>query len=191
MSLLDAFRRRSQPATWREENVLLIADLDRFELNGVGFGQPVEDLRFLGPGASGAFDYPAKGLQLDVDSHGRLDGLGLALRSGAYLDQVNPEGVREFAGRIRLRGRDWVAHELKGENDFVVAWGEPYWRDTDEDETLVFFEFARHEVQVELTRSGVPQVLFITAHPLMADPAQRESYGVTAPWPPRDLAGAP
>lgn len=177
--------------TWREEKVLLVADLDRFELNGVGFGEPVEELRFLGPSASGAFDYPAKGLQLDVDSAGRLDGLALALRRGAYLDQASPERVREFSGRIRVRGRDWAPNELNGESDFVVAWGQPYWRDTDEDETLVFFEFGRCEVQVELTLDGVPQILIVTPHPLMADPTQRESYGVTEPWPPQHLAGTP
>ncbi len=191
MSFFDAFRRRSRTSTWREERgVLLVADLDRFELNGVGLGGGVESLRFLGPSESAGFDYPSKGLQLDVDQDGLLEGIVLALRSGAYLGQAKQELVREFAGRIRLGGRDRTPRELRGEFDFVAAWGEPYWRDIDEDETLLFFEFARHEVQVELTTEGVPQVLIVTPEPLMADSAQRDRYGVTKAWPPQHLADA-
>jgi hypothetical protein len=191
MSIFDAFRSRSPTSAWREElGFLLVADLDRFELNGVGFGADIEGLRFLGPSESKWFDYPSKGLQLDVDSGARLEGLVLALRGGVYLGQAKPEHVRQFAGRIRMNGRDWTPAELRSESDFVAAWGEPYWRDEDEDETLLFFEFDQGEVQVELSLEGVPQVLIVTPEPLMADSAQRESYGVTKSWPPSGLTSA-
>jgi len=191
MSILDWFQRRAPTAGWREDPGLqLVADLEVFELNGVGFGDDVEGLRFLGPSETRWYDYPSKGLQLDVDSKGRLEGLVLALRGGVYLGPTKPERVRQFAGRIRLNGRDWAPLELRGESDFIATWGEPYWRDEDEDEKLLFFEFDQCEVQVELTLEGVPQVLIVTSEPLMADPAQRDSYGVTKPWPPSELSSA-
>jgi len=185
MSILDAFRSRSATAEWREDlGFLLVADLERFELNGVGFGEDVEGLSFLGPSESKWFDYPRKGLQLDADSKGRLEGLVLALRDGVYLGRVEPERVQRFTGRIRMNGREWEPAELRDESDFVAAWGEPYWRDEDEEEVILFFEFDQGEVQVELTLEGVPQILIVTPNPLMADSTQRESYGVTKSWPP-------
>jgi len=191
MSIFDAFRRKSPTAAWRADlTALLVLDLDRFELNGVGFGGEVAGLRFLGPSESKAFDYPSKGLQLDVDSSGLLEGLVVSLRGGVYLGATPPGSVKEFAGRIRLSGRDLAPHELRSASDFVEAWGEPYWRDQDEDEILLFFEFESGEVQVELTQEGVPQVLLVTPEPLMADLAQRQAYQVTAPWPPSNLASA-
>jgi hypothetical protein len=191
MSILDVFRSRSRTASWREDSrIRLVADLDLFELNDVGFGRGVAALSFLGPSESKGFDYPSKGLQLEVGSEGRFEGLVLALRDGVYLGQTKPERVRRFAGRIRVGGREWAPMEMRGESDFIAAWGDPYWRDQDEDETLLFFEFDRGEVQVELTLEGVPQVLVATPEPLLADPAQRESYGVTKPWPPSGLASA-
>lgn len=191
MSIFDAFRRKSPTSRWREElNALLAVDLDHFGLNGVGFGGSVDNLRFLGPSESADFDYPSKGLLLDVDS-GRLDGLVIALRGGVYLGATPPDRVRPFAGRIRLGGRDRTPQELRTESDFVAVWGEPYWRDVDEDEILLFFEFESGEVQVELTLEGVPQVLIVTPAPLMADPATREAYRVTASWPPQGLPPAP
>ena len=191
MSMFDAFRRKSPTATWREDlTALMVLDLDRFELNGVGFGGEVDGLRFLGPSESRAFDYPPKGLQLDVDSSGLLEGLVVALRDGVYLGVTPPRNVKQFAGRIRLNGRDLAPHEFRSESEFVRAWGEPYWRDVDDDETLLFFEFERGEVQVELTPDGVPQVALVTPEPLMADLAQRQAYRVTAAWPPPGLASA-
>ncbi len=189
MSFFDRILRRSPTSDWLEErSVLLVADLDRFQLNGVGLGEDVERLRFLGPSASRAFDYPAKGLQLDVGASGSLQAFVMALRDGVYLSALPPEQVRAFPGRVRMSGRDWAPRELRGESDFVTAWGDPYWRDEDEDEVLLFFEFDRCEVQVELSLEGVPHVLVVAEEPLMADADQREAYGVTKAWPPDQWA---
>jgi len=191
MSIFDAFRRKSPTSTWRADlRAHLVLDLDGLELNGVGFGGEVEGLRFLGPSESGAFDYPSKGLQLEVDSSGLLEGLVVSLRSGVNLGTLPPGSVKQFSGHVRLNGRDLAPHELRNESDFVAAWGDPYWRDMDEDEILMFFEFGSGEVQVELTPEGVPQILLVTPEPLMADPTQREAYGVTASWPPPGLGSA-
>ena len=162
----------------------MLADLDRLELGGVDLGEDVERLSFLGRSESRFFDYPSKGLQLDVDE-GSFAGFTLALRRGVYLGSRPGGRVQAFAGSIVIKGRNWRAHEFVGERDFLEVWGEPYWRDEDDEEILLFFEFPDLEITVELTLAGVPQVLIVSTQPLMADAEQREQYGVTASWPPR------
>jgi hypothetical protein len=161
----------------------LIADLDRFELGGVGFGDPYSRLSFLGPSESPFLDYHRKGLQVDVVDD-RLDGFTLALGANAFLGASSSRPVRPFVGSLRIGGRELRVEELRSEGDLVALWGTPYWRDEDEDEILLFFEFPDGEIQVELSREGRPRVLVATPDPLMADPEQRRAYGVETPWPP-------
>ncbi len=63
--------------------------------------------------------------------------------------------------------------------------GEWYWLDEDEDESIAFFEYPSHEMQVELALSGAAKRIILTRHRLMSNPAQRESYGVDKAWPPQ------
>lgn len=185
MSLLDRLRRRRNPtADWREDrSVRLIADLDRFELSGVGFGDPLARLSFLGPSESAFLDFHRKGLQVDV-TDARLDGFTLALGAGAFLGGSSSHPVRPFVGTLRIKGRELRPEELRTETDLVALWGSPFCRNEDDDEILLFFEFADGEIQVESTRQGRPRVLIAIQQPLMADPEQRRAYGVDAPWPP-------
>lgn len=174
---------------WREDvRVPLLADLDRFELCGVGFGDDITRLSFLGPGGDEPLCYPAKGLLVDFED-GSFEGFVLALRRDVQLGSSSPERVHPFAGRIRMAGRDRAPRELTGSPDFLEAWGAPYWRDQDDQEILLFFEFARHEIQVELSLDGVPLVIVACSPPLMASPEQRRSYGVTKDWPPSSTTG--
>jgi len=188
MGLRDLFgRRHGLTSGWKEDSrTRLVVDLDRFELGGVGIGEELAKLSFLGPSDSedsDSLDYSTKGLTVDVHE-GRVEAYMLALRHGAQLGSGRDAPAERFAGRIRIGGQDLEPHQLAGENDFASAWGEPYWRDEDEDEILLFFEFPGHEVQVELSPRGEPLVVFFSADPLLADPEQREAYGVTKEWPP-------
>lgn len=185
MSLLDRLRGRKSPTgEWREDrSVRLVIDLDRFELCGVGLGEPIERLSFLGPSESLDFDYHRKGLRVDV-TDGRLDGLTIALEPGAFLGTGSDEAVRAFAGGIRIAAVERSGSQRWRERDFTEAWGQPYWRDEDEDEVLLFFEFPGREVQVELSPEGRARVLVLTPDPLLADPEQRASYRVDRAWPP-------
>lgn len=70
----------------------------------------------------------------------------------------------------------WTEQDLK-------IFGEPYWRDADNDETILFFEHGEIEWQVELGADGRLQALVI-GEPILADREQRAAYRVTRPWPP-------
>lgn len=73
------------------------------------------------------------------------------------------------------------------EREIVGYFGDPYWRDEDEEEILLFYEFGELEWQVELTLQGTLKAVNAVAPPLLADEAQRRAYRVTKPWPPERI----
>ena len=166
-----------------DSRVELVADFDAFTLNGVGFGESVEGLPFLGPGPTDSHAFPGQGLSVDVTEN-KLDGFLVALGAKAFISGCKPGDVQPFVGTIRMGGRAWYPRELTHERHFTEVFGEPYWRDVDDEEVLLFFEFARGELQVEVSLDDRVQVLVASQAPLLADPEQRHAYGVTRPWPP-------
>ncbi len=93
-------------------------------------------------------------------------------------------GHSTFDGRIELDGEEIPIGGSTTEAEFVARFGAPYWRDEDEDEILLFYEFGPVEWQVEFPGGGTLGVFTITTDRVMADPGNREGYGVDAPWPP-------
>ncbi|NIP58788.1 MAG: hypothetical protein GWM92_10750 [Gemmatimonadetes bacterium] len=185
MGIFDRFRGSRGPTEeWRAQHRLLVVDLDALEFCGVGFGGPIDRLSFLGPSESKWYDYHRKGLSLDVED-GRFRGVQVALRDDAFLGTASKEPVLSFPGRIRMAGSDYKPSELTSEDDFVSALGEPYWREEDEVEVVLYYEISENgaEIQVEITDEG-PQVVLFSDEPLMADPEQRALQGVDRPWPP-------
>lgn len=89
-----------------------------------------------------------------------------------------------FSGQFLVAGRQVSFTKAGREEDVVASLGEPYWRDVDKDEVLLFYEYPGLEVQVELTKDGPIRVLLARDDPLLADPKQRAAYRVTKAWPP-------
>lgn len=184
MSIFDRFRRPRPTAHWvADARVDLVADLDRFALNDVGFGDPISRLSFLGPSPTDFHAFPALGINLEV-TDGNLDGIVVALAKGAFMSGCKPDDVQPFVGTLRMAGRVWHPRELMHERQFVEVLGEPYWRAEDRDEVLLFFELAHGELQIEFSLDDWVQAVVVSPAPLMADPEQRQMYGVTKPWPP-------
>ena len=70
-------------------------------------------------------------------------------------------------------------------DEILALFGEPYWRDNDDDEIILFYEENGHEIQIEFPDRRRLGFITITSRPILADPKQCEAYGVTKPWPPR------
>lgn len=117
--------RRPAAVAGQEAAPELVLDLDTFRLAGVGCGDPVSRLRFLGPGcaydAAGGLEYPAHGLTLAVGG-GRVVG---------YCDHVRPRpadvaaGLQPFAGVIRFRGSAFDPRPIACEEDVIDRFGVP------------------------------------------------------------------
>lgn len=160
-------------------------DLERAKLNGVGLGDPLETLSFLGP-------LEDRGLFRNIEEYGYFS-LGLVV--GCHNDEraidcfeivrsdrLSPR-YRPYAGRFHYRGRDISLADLT-ELQFTDTFGAPYWRNEDDDEILLFYELPKVEWQVEFDPAGDFQRIVVESEPLLADLRAREAFGVSRPWPP-------
>ncbi len=165
--------------------VTLVLDLERQALCDTRIGDPVEWLSFLGPPQDrkalkdGGYRYPAQGLEIWAD-----DGIvkDLVVR---WIDEAGTPHFAPFSGECRFRGRRVDLNHETQEVAFGELFGPPYWRDVDDMEILLFYEFfGEIEWQVEFTLDGRLKGLMITTPPLFRKEDQRLAYGVTKEWPP-------
>lgn len=183
MGLLDRFK--SNPGRqWKAAGgAALEFDFSRNALCGVGLGDPVsllwqfgqpEDAELL---KQGAYCFYSQGFEVDI-GYGKVDGFLIVLNDlGAGLFQP-------FRGKFLYRGAEIPLHSGAQEPAIVEIFGEPFWRDQDETECVLFYETRAIEWQFEIGRESGLSALTILAPPLLADPQNRRSHGVTRPWPP-------
>ncbi|MEW6348510.1 MAG: hypothetical protein AB1646_05575 [Thermodesulfobacteriota bacterium] len=187
MGIFDRIFGAPHPSdSWKPSpGVALVLDLERHALCDVRIGDPVEWLAFLGPPQDrkalkdGGYTYPSRGLEIWAD-----DGIvkDLVVR---WIDEVSTSHFEPFPGECRFRGRPIVLNSGTQEGDFVKFFGAPYWRDVDDMEILLFYEFpAEIEWQVEFTLGGGLKGMMITTPPLLSQEDQRQAYGVSKRRPP-------
>ncbi|MFH0794475.1 MAG: hypothetical protein V2A74_10640 [bacterium] len=186
MGFISSLFGKSNPTgRWAENTgVPLELNLDTHTLSGAALGSPLDQISFLGPArlsqvrGINSFEFPSKGLAIDADRDLRIESFIIF-----FAAQVQ-EGFRPFVGRVLHKGQTLALGAQFSENSIVREFGEPYWREQDEDEILLFYEFGLVEWQFEISLSGAVNALVI-GPPLLADPEQRQAYGVTKDWPAR------
>lgn len=184
MSLFDFFKRKENISrAWSVAPGLLLSfDFDRHALCGVEIGRPLADLALLGPvedmskARQGRYCYYSFGLEIDVHD-GRIDCYSLFWRD--YLG----EGFRPYTGTCTYLRRQIALHDGCGEQHVLQCFGQPYWRDEDNEEVILFYEWKEIEWQVELDVDLGLKAILVTTPPLLADANQRMAYHVNKPWP--------
>lgn len=169
--------------TWlRSPDLQLECDLASATLNGVKPGSPLEAVSFLGPVEdrsglkNGWCNYPSLGLCIVF-----LD--DSTIQQFEIIRQVKSRRERLFP--VTVRHGDLILDlDSLNEPAFVERFGTPYWRDLDDQEILLFYEFPQLEWQVEFELNGSFKGTSVTADPLLAQADQRNAYGVTKSWPP-------
>lgn len=190
--MFDFLRRPKDPTQdWRRaDNLQLTFDLQTASLNSIGLGQRIERLSFLGPVEDRSalrqlvYDYYSLGLAIEHDEQGTIRSFTILSR-----DPDDPK-YQPFPGVLLCRGENLAIEQLT-EDFFLSRFGEPYCRDEDEDEVLLFHEFPNLEWQVECNLDGTLKRILLTDEPLMAEDRVRKDYAVTRPWPPRWTALPP
>jgi len=111
---------------------------------------------------------------------------GTVVSFTVFFDEDNcAERCTPFSG-ITLHGDHQIAlSHATSEREWRELFGEAYWRDVDDRETLLFHEFGQVEWQAEFATAGGLRVLTIVTPPLLDDLDQREAYGVDKAWPPQ------
>jgi hypothetical protein len=126
------------------------------------------------------YTFPEQGIVVEEDDDG-IHSISVYLRS-------DPEAkIAAFSGSFWYRDRPLLAQALAREEDVLRNFGNPYWRDEDEDEVILFYEFGMVEWQLEFGLGGETRLLVVSV-PTLADPEQRRLYGVTREWPPKKAA---
>jgi hypothetical protein len=174
--------------SWTPDPALrLEIDLDRHALCGVRLGDPLGWLRKLGPAESrklakkGRICYFSRGLQIEAPQ-GTIKSVQL------IWTDAEREGFKPFNGSCLRGGKPLALQGGTPESAVLQALGEPYWRDDDRGEIILFYEFGDVEWQAELSGEGALKRLILAKPPLLADDAQRRAYGIDKPWPPQPPA---
>lgn len=168
---------------WVENPMVARAvELDRHAFCGVAAGEPFDGLSFLGrsrihPHIHTWHEYPHEGLRVDVKEG--------AVESFIFtLTRDEDDDLTPYAGLLRYRGSALALHRIATHEGVVSTFGEPWWREDDEEDVTLFYEFGgKFEWRFEGASDGRMCLMFV-GRPILADPWERESYGVTKPWPP-------
>jgi len=161
----------------------LTFDLDSCRLNTASLGGAVNEASFLGPAEDrqeakdGYLCYYSQGVCVVIDKDAKITYIWIF-----YEDEE--EIFRPFSGTVTYRGAPVRLSGLSIEG-FLRQFGECYWRDSDEDETILFYELGEREWQIEFNERGLLKRVLATCEPIMAEAEQRAAYGVTTPWSPQ------
>jgi hypothetical protein len=90
--------------------------------------------------------------------------------------------LAKFPGIVCRNGEQFESITSKTEAETLAFLGEPYHRDEDDDEVILFYEDGTVETQFEFPGRARLRYITISANPLLADPLQRAQYGCTKPW---------
>jgi hypothetical protein len=179
---------RNVTAGWvRDPSLRLTLDFSTGMLCGVGLGEPVERLSFLGP--------TDRRPKPDHD----LEFLALGLSVGLSGDKIDSysvwwrddpgAGYQPYPGSVLLQNQRTSLGKTTQEPEILTTLGPPYWRDQDDSETILFYELRDSwggltERQLELDGKGALKSLLVCCPPMLAEESQRRAYGVDKPWPP-------
>ena len=182
--MFDFIFRRGNPTNgWqRSPNLALDAVLDVPSLNGITLGSRVDRLSSLGrsdkSSLAGYLCYFDLGLTVDHSKDEVFDGFSIVF------DDDEGGEFQPYRDILTWKQKQLNSHDLTLDN-LPSVFGEWHWLDTDEDESIAFYEYPEYEMQVETDQSGAVKRITLTNEPLMADPEQRDAYKVDKPWPPQ------
>jgi hypothetical protein len=164
---------------WQRANDLrLTFDLECGKLNWVGLGERLDRLSFLGPVEDrsglrqGEHRYFSLGLSVDCRSNDDTVDEFELVQKDEYVPRYRP-----FPGAVQFHGETLSLVQLT-EEFCVRTFGPPYWKDQDDYEIILFYEFPNREWQVELALDGTLNRIIVTRNPIMGDRRQRKAYGV-------------
>lgn len=157
------FGRRENPSQhWRRDAAIdLVLDIDTRQLSGVGLGDSIERLAFLGPGQMPphmhGVRFPDHGVYFDYTNN-EIDCIGVCLA-----DTFDSLATTPFTGDLRWRGQLHDPSLLASEQAVFEVFGSPTRReDEDNDEIVLFYELPQAEWQIEIGPDHRTQFVFIS-----------------------------
>ena len=95
--------------------------------------------------------------------------------------------LAHFSGSFARNGSGISISTQTTPEEIISQFGDPYWRDTDDDETILFYEYqkGRVELQFEFSDKRHLSAITLSRDGVLSEADQRKAYRVTKNWPPR------
>lgn len=129
-------------------------------------------------------DFFTAGLESSDTFENESSGLEVGTKDGV-VDYVFLT-LEKFAGTFRFDGTPLEIGTETTEMDVREQFGEPYWVDRSDGETILFYEYdaGAIELQFEFPEAEGLGFVTISRNGVLSEAEQRKSYGVDKPWPP-------
>ena len=174
LSFLSSCKEKSSDAGSNSAAKPFVIDLATFQVGDTELGDaPVETDFFAKPlQKSDVFEDDAKGIELGVKA-GVLDYAFITIES--------------FDGQFQLDGISVEVGQVSTEETVREKFGEPYWVDRSDGETIMFYEYAKGSIELQFEFPEAKTLGFVTLsrNGVLSTEEQRKSYGVDKPWPPK------
>lgn len=187
MGLFKLFTPKADPmVSWKTEPGLvtdLDFDFDRHTLCGIKPGDPASLLWKLGPPedkaaeTAGNYNYYSRGVQVSVEN-------GTIVSFVLFWNDKQKKQFVAFKGPCLYRSQRIELRAGMSESEIINIFGEPYWRDEDTDEIILFYESGEIEWEVEIDQCEGLTATVVLTPPLLQDEEERKAFKVTKPWPP-------
>ncbi|MDG2400180.1 MAG: hypothetical protein P8M04_06380 [Akkermansiaceae bacterium] len=94
--------------------------------------------------------------------------------------------LKIFKGIFLVEDKSLLLSNTTNRKEIITIFGEPYWTDIDDSEIILFYEYQEGTTELQFEFPDGEHLEFITLIKggILSKQAQRESYGVTKPWPP-------
>lgn len=172
MGLFDFFRKNPVPSI---DLSRLSLDLGTFICGHTPLGQTpdLQDVFATPLQTSDICRAPDDGVEINTKD-GILDGVCLELAS--------------FRGSLARHGESLPLDTSTRVGEITAIFGEPYWIDSDDNESILFYEYAGGtiELQFEFPNKETLGIITLIRHGVLSDEEQRRHYGVTKSWPPAE-----
>jgi hypothetical protein len=126
----------------------------------------------------------AKHLEKEVTLKSDQNGYELGVKNG-QLDYAFFT-IKDFKGNFLVKEKSLLLSSKTTRDEIISIFGEPYWTDIDDSEIILFYEFQESATELQFEFPDGEHLEFITLMKggILSKREQRESYGVTKPWPP-------
>jgi hypothetical protein len=121
------------------------------------------------------------------DEVARLDNSGVEL--GAKQGALDYAFIKlaNFSGNFTRNGVKLPISTQTTLKEIISLFGEPYWTDTKDEETILFYEYQNGRVELQFEFPDRQRLGFVTLvkDGILSKQDQRNAYGVTKAWPPK------
>lgn len=172
MGLLSFFTAKRDKPTIADMAVVI--DLGAFTVGGSTIGKTPAESEFF-----------TKALQTAGFFHSEKMGFEAGLKDGVF--EYVFLTIDCFPGTFLLHGEVLPINEGTLEADVRQFFGEPYWVDRSDGETILFYEYASGTIELQFEFPEAKNLGFVTlsVDGVLSVEKQREAYGVNKAWPPK------